>query len=433
MTQETTIGPSVGKMQHFLEEKLPFYLDLLRQMVAVNSFTANAVGVNRLAQLTADIFAPLGFTAEQIPSTHPAYGGHLVLTRPGGGGRRVGLISHLDTVFPPEEEIANDFRWREEGQRIYGPGTVDIKGGTLGIYMVLDALRHLTPELFEQTEWVVLLNSSEEVLAKDFGQLCLERLPATDTLACLIFEGGQIDARHARFVVARKGRAVFRISAEGRAAHAGTSHREGANAIVALAEAVQAIAGLTDYERDLTFTVGTIDGGTVVNRVPHAASAEVEMRAFTGEVFEDALAKILALPEQIEVVSGDGEYRGRLAVEVLYQTRPWPRNAATEWLFERWQKAGELLGIDVIREARGGLSDGNALWDILPTLDGLGPAGGNAHCSERSVDGTKDQEYVDRDSFVPGAMLNVLAVVDLLLNADGAPRQPAPEATTVAE
>jgi glutamate carboxypeptidase len=50
----------------------------------------------------------------------------------------------------------------------------------------------------------------------------------------------------------------------------------------------------------------------------------------------------------------------------------------------------------------------------VPTIDGLGPAGGNAHCSERSLDGSKDQEYVRISSFVPKASLNSLAILKLL-------------------
>ena len=50
----------------------------------------------------------------------------------------------------------------------------------------------------------------------------------------------------------------------------------------------------------------------------------------------------------------------------------------------------------------------------MPTIDGLGPDGGNAHCSERSADGSKDQEYVLATSFVSKALLNTLAILYLL-------------------
>ena len=404
-----------SSVRRYLEEKQPFYLDLLRQMVAINSFTTNRAGVERLGRLTSEMFAELGFTGEQVASVQPEYGPHFVLTRSGKTAGTVGLISHLDTVFPAIEEQQNDFRWREEGDVIYGPGTVDIKGGTVLIYMVLDALRCCAPELFAATTWVVLLDAAEETDGEDFGRLCRKRLPADKTAAALIFEGGRGSWQEANVVVARKGRAIYCITAEGRAAHAGTSHDQGANAIVQLADVVQQIDNFTDYGRDLTFNVGTLHGGSVVNRVPHFASAAVEMRAFGEEVFEEGVARMLALPEATQqVASANGDYRCRVAVDIVKKTRPWPRNAATERLLAIWQEAGRELGIRVYPEERGGLSDGNYFWDALPVLDGLGPAGGNAHCSEQSADGRKEQEFVRRDSFVPKALLNTLAICQLL-------------------
>ena len=120
---------------------MPAALEMLRQMVGINSFTGNRDGVNRLSRFTAECFAPLGFTAEYIPSTNQEWGDHLVLTRRGRSGRSVALISHLDTVFPPEEEARNNFRWQVEGDRIFGPGTHDIKGGSVMMWLVLAALR----------------------------------------------------------------------------------------------------------------------------------------------------------------------------------------------------------------------------------------------------------------------------------------------------
>ncbi len=403
----------IAAMRRYLEDRLPVYLELLRQMVAINSFTTNTDGVNRLGQLTADIFAPLGFEAEFIPSANPAYGRHLVLSRAGRTPWRIGMVSHLDTVFPAAEEEANDFRWRAAGQRIYGPGTVDIKGGTVVMFMMLDALRALAPDFYDDVSWVLLLDAAEETDGVDFGQLCRQRLAGDTTLASLIFEGGLVDENRARVVVARKGMAVYQLRAEGRAAHAGTSHEQGANAIVEMAHAVQQIAGFTDYERQLTFNVGTLHGGSVVNRVPHEATARVEMRAFDRDVYEEGIARMLALPQRARVSSANGDYRCRLEVEIVRKTNPWPRNEATDRLLRIWQEAGALTGLEVVPEARGGLSDGNYFWDAIPTLDGLGASGGNAHCSERSADGLKDQEYVERASLPAKALLNNAALLQL--------------------
>jgi glutamate carboxypeptidase len=401
-------------MRQYLEENLPFYLDLLQQMVRINSFSSNPAGVDELGRLTAEIFAALDFTAETVPADNAQFGHHLVLTRPGHDGRKVGFVSHLDTVFPLAEERQNDFRWREEGKRIYGPGTVDIKGGTVVMYMMLDALRTFAPQLFAGATWVLLLDAAEEAWGADFGRLCRERLQSEDTVACLIFEGGYMGEKRAKVVVARKGMAVYRLEVQGRAAHAGSSHENGANAIVQLAQLIQKVAGFTDYERDLTFNVGTVAGGTVVNRVPHRAVATVEMRAFADEVYHDGLQRVMALPEQASIESAAGDYRCQIEIEVTRKTQPWPRNPATDRLLHLWQETGRALGIEVVPEERGGLSDGNFFWDAIPSLDGLGASGGNAHCSERSADGSKDQEFVSRDSFVPKALLNTMALIRLL-------------------
>src|SRR5437016_10155072 len=102
----------------FLEKELPAALEMLRQMVEINSFTANPEGVNKLGRLTAECFAPLGFAAEFVPSANRDYGNHLVLTRRGRSNRNIALVSHLDTVFPAEEETRNNFHWQREGDRI---------------------------------------------------------------------------------------------------------------------------------------------------------------------------------------------------------------------------------------------------------------------------------------------------------------------------
>jgi glutamate carboxypeptidase len=398
---------------HFLEKQMPAALDLLRQMVSINSFTANPEGVNRLGRLTAESFASLGFLAESVPSTNPNYGDHLVLTRRGLGTKNIAMVSHLDTVFPPEEEARNNFHWLPEGERIYGPGTHDIKGGTVMMWLVLQSMQAQAPAAFEEVTWKLFWNSSEETLSQDFGDVCRSRFDR-DTLAALVFEAEGRLGDERLMVVARKGRATWRIKVTGRGAHAGAKHQHGANAIVQLANTIERIAALTDYSRDLTFNVGSVSGGTVLNRVPHEAFADGEFRAFTPEAYARGKAALLALAGPGDVRSPVDRYACDVTVEILSESRPWPRNPGTDRLAAIWQQAGEELGVSVNVEERGGLSDGNLIWDAVPTLDGLGPWGDNDHCSERSADGSKLPEYVEVASFVPKAALNTVAILRLL-------------------
>ncbi len=400
----------------FLNQQMPHALEMLRQMVGINSFTSNREGVNTLGRLTADCFGPLGLAPEFIPSVNPNYGDHLVLTRRGRGSGSIAMVSHLDTVFPPEEEARNNFYWQPEGDRIYGPGTHDIKGGTVLMWLVLQTLQAQAPAVFEDITWKLFWNSSEETLSQDFGDVCRSRFDR-DTLAALVFESEGRFGDERLMVVARKGRATWRVTVTGRGAHAGAKHQHGANAIVQLAQTVGRIAALSDYSRDLTFNVGTVSGGTVLNRVPHEAVAEGEFRAFKPDVYGQAKAALLALAGPGQVQSPVDRYASEVTVEILTESRPWPRNANTDRLAVVWREAGLELGIPVNVEERGGLSDGNWLWDAVPTLDGLGPWGDNDHCSERNPDGSKLPEFVEVTSFVPKAALNTIAILKLVEQA----------------
>jgi glutamate carboxypeptidase len=182
---------------------------------------------------------------------------------------------------------------------------------------------------------------------------------------------------------------------------------------VQLAHTLQRVAALTDYSRDLTVNVGTVSGGTVLNRVPHEAVAEGEFRTFTPEVFEHCRRGLLALGGPGEVRSVADGYACQVRAEILTECRPWPRNPGTDRLYQLWKQTADELGIGTNSEERGGLSDGNLIWDLAPTLDGLGPWGDNDHCSERSADGSKLPEFVEVSSFVPKAVLNVAAILKL--------------------
>lgn len=391
-----------------LNAQMPDAMGWLERMVEINSFTGNPMGVNRVGEVTEDYFAGLGFQGESVPSTNPENGSHLFLRLNKGTRRRVLLITHLDTVFPPEEEEKHHFHWLPaptEG-RIYGPGAVDIKGGTILMGMMLRALQQFAPEVFQNTEWLIAANAAEEVMSADFAHGVSERCP-DGVDAVLVFEGGPRIRDEFQLVTARKGRAEYRITAHGRGAHAGSYHAEGINAIVAVSEVAKIVHALSDYKKELTVNVGRIQGGTVLNRVPHEALLELEMRAF-----DPALLDRVATT--IEMLSMTRPYGATMVSRCLGTTPAWPGDEQTAALFTRWKTAADLLGFKVLATKRGGLSDANYLSHLGPTLDGLGPNGANAHCSERSADGSKVPEYVEVDSFVPKAALNVLALVELL-------------------
>lgn len=416
MSSDSTFqgDPSLRRFTERLRETLsslmPEAMLWFKRMVDINSFTANAEGVNAVGDVTASCFASLGFQPEFVPSENTSHGKHLFLSR---GDRRLSpviLVTHLDTVFPAEEEIKNGFHWQEspEEGRIYGPGTVDIKGGTILIWMILRAMQEQMGALFENTHWIIAANASEEVTGVEFSSRLGERCPMGARLV-LVFEGGPVEEKTFHLVTERKGRSVYRLRSRGRAAHAGSSHADGINAITALCKAVCSVSEITNYAHGLTVNVGRIEGGTVVNRVPQDAVAELEMRAFDPQHLAAARLQVESL-----ATPASSPTAARIDVEILGDSPAWPAKGCTSRLVEVWQETALTLGLDIKPVSRGGLSDANYLHILGPTIDGLGPFGGNAHCSERSDDGTKVPEFVDTRSFIPKALLNLLSLKSLL-------------------
>ncbi|MEZ5387597.1 MAG: M20/M25/M40 family metallo-hydrolase [Prosthecobacter sp.] len=358
------------------EALMPEALSLLRCLVDVNSFTMNAAGVDKVVRLTAEAFEPLGFTAERVPCTVAGTGHHLFLTRCGAGGDPVVLVTHSDTVFPPEEELRHDFKWdeRPEEGRIYGPGTIDIKGGTVLIRMMLQLLQEHAPEVFEQTHWIIAANAAEEGLGDDFGRATAERCGG-QARAVLVFEGGPVDERGWHIVTSRKGRSTWKLTAEGKAAHAGSQHHEGVNAIDALAKFLPQIAALSSVRDQRTVNVGIVHGGTVVNRVPHEAVAEWECRATAPAALQEA-------DDFFASLSGTTATGARLTAERTGYTAAWPETPEAAALADLWREVATEMQLTAVAVPRGGLSDANHLWHLGPILDGLGPFGGNAHCSD---------------------------------------------------
>lgn len=396
-----------------IDALLPETLSHLESWVRINSFSTNPDGVNAVADAVAQSFAPLGFKAERVLSDDSSFGSHLFLTREGTSDTTIALVAHLDTVYPAEEEVANDFHWLPEGDRIYGPGTCDDKGGIAMIWLMLASLRE--EPVFREITWIVALNASEEHLALDFPERCRERFPSS-TRACLVFEGCGWDTDGTlRVVTARKGSANFRLAVEGRSAHAGSNLARGANAIHELALLIPEIEALTDYQKGLTVNVGIIRGGVADNRVPHHAEAIINMRSFQDEVLNEgilAIQRIAESPSRVRAAS-DG-FPCQIRLELTSRNAAWPSNPETDALFSLWRQTARELHVSFEKEQRGGLSDANRLWQIAPTLDGLGPVGDNDHCSVRSADGSQMPEYVLPASFPTLAELNVRAILQLV-------------------
>jgi glutamate carboxypeptidase len=173
-------------------------------------------------------------------------------------------------------------------------------------------------------------------------------------------------------------------TAFGKAAHAGNAHKEGANAIWALARFVDRVQALTDYSRGVTVNVGKLVGGQGKNTVPDEARCEVDLRFETREDGEALEAAIRAAAAQAaESVQGTrievGGGIGRLPLE---------RSASSVALMESYLEAARSVGLGSGEAPLiGGGSDASTSSAMgIASIDGLGPRGIGFHTKDEQIE-----------------------------------------------
>jgi glutamate carboxypeptidase len=279
------------------------------------------------------------------------------------------LVGHMDTVWPVGTLATMPVR--RDGDLLYGPGVVDMKGGL--VVMVL-ALQALAAHALQPAATPVVLVTSDEELGSVESLPWLHRLSRGAARALVLEaplgQGGWLKT-------ARKGTGWFRVVVRGRAAHAGVEPGRGRSAILELSHQIQRLFELNDLEAGVTVNVGTIDGGLRPNVVAPEASALVDVRvptAAAGERLEEAIRALEPVTPDVTI-----EIEGRLARPPLERT---PRNRA---LWRVAQTAAGRLGLPLEEASVGGASDGNYTSLHTATLDGLGAVGAGAHAPDERI------------------------------------------------
>jgi glutamate carboxypeptidase len=367
----------------------PEHLDRLERLVRQNSFSANGAGLARVADLLAEDFALSGLALERVAGDP---GEHLIWRtpawRPGGGG--IVLIGHHDTVFPPGTFEA----WERGPERLRGPGVLDMKGGLVVVRAALAALADAGRLAGIP---LAIMSVSDEEVGSRASRHALAAL-AAGAGAALVFESGRIDDV---VVTRRKGTGAFTVTARGRAAHAGNNHKDGINAIAALARLVEVAQGLTDHAAGITVNVGTFAGGETVNTVPAQATCGIDVRivaAAQGVALGDALA---AAARRIEAETG-----ATIEIAGGLHRPPLERTPASAALYQRYARHAVAAGLGGGEAGLiGGGSDANNVSGLgVACIDGLGPRGKGFHTHD---------EYIEWATIVPRAQALVATLLEL--------------------
>jgi glutamate carboxypeptidase len=341
----------------------------LRTWVECESPTWDAAAVNRMLDLAARELAVMGATIERIAGRQ-GFGDCIRARLPHSRQGEPGILiaGHLDTVHPVG--TIERLSWRRDGNKCFGPGIFDMKGGN---YLALEAIRQLARAAFVTPLPITVLFTPDEEVGTPSTRDIIEAEAARNKYV-LVPEPGRPSngVVTGRYAIAR-----FNLEATGTPSHAGATLAAGRSAIREMARQIIAIDAMTSD--DCTFSVGIVHGGQWVNCVASSCQGEALSMAKRQADLDAGIERMLAL-----CGSSDG-----IAFTVTRGvTRPvWEPNAGTLALYEKARGVASQLAIELTHGSAGGGSDGNFTGALgIATLDGLGVRGADAHTLNEHIE-----------------------------------------------
>ena len=313
-----------------------------------------------------------GWTVQRLPDL--VWGDTLVATVTGGrtGGRHLVLMAHLDTVFDAGTAAVRPFQ--RVGDRAYGPGVTDCKAGVLAGLTAVEALREVGWDSVGRLTFV--LTPDEEVGSPSSRGHLQAYAKDADVALCL-----ECARANGDLVVARKGVVDLLVEISGRAAHAGIEPEKGINAALDAALTTVALQALNGRWPGVTVNVGVLQAGSRPNIVCPDARLEVDVRAVSLASFELAVAEVERVAGTVHVA---GITKSVTRTSSHPPMEPTPGSAAVVTIA---LGLATELGIVTAACSTGGAADANTTSAMgIPTLDGLGPVGGDDHSPSEWLD-----------------------------------------------
>ena len=376
------------RIDAYLDSHEPDMRRMLGQMVEIQSGSYNKAGVDRVARFVVEEMKDL--PVHCTFDNQSQQGDHLIIrTQAVKDNSAILLVGHMDTVFPAD----TGFNWyKEDGQKCYGPGVVDMKGGLVVGLFAMKALH--AAGCLARIPLTFLLNSDEEIGSPTSAKLIQEE--ARRSQMALVLECGGLNGE---VVVGRKGNMSFKLEINGRAGHAAFAGPDKASAILELAHQCIAMERLNNHQRGITVNMGKITGGIGPNTVPEYAYAAIDCRFLTlpdRETLKKGLEEIATRP----TVPGT-----RCRLDLSGGRGPMEASEPNQNLFDKVNTVAQELGITIKPEVRKGVSDANLIAHVgVPVLDGLGPIGGRDH---------SEDEYMLKTSLHERCRLLAMAITHL--------------------
>jgi len=265
----------------------PAVIASLRDMVLIESGSTDAAGLARMAGYVEARLQALGARTERIA---PARGpGTMVKgTFTGTGTRKLMLMAHMDTVYSTGTLAAEPYR--QDGNRLYGPGIADDKGG---IAVILHSLAILKDAGWrDYAQLTVLFNHDEEVGSTTSGETIAQLAEQHDHVFSAEPTGAKAVAKTEGLLLGAAGTATATMEVKGRSSHAGAAPEAGRNALIELAYQLQQTRDIAKDIPGAQLNWTMAQAGVVSNQIPEKATARADVR-MTGPGAADRLRTAL--------------------------------------------------------------------------------------------------------------------------------------------
>ena len=371
----------------------PATVQTLEKLVNIESGSNNIEGIQNLSRLLESELIALNAKVTRHKSATEGGAENLTGRIEGTGKKHFLMMAHMDTVYPIGTLAKAPFRI--DGNRAFGPGIADDKGG---IALILHAIRLLQKRgSSDFASITVMFNSDEEVGSR--GSSALIQALARDTDYVLSYE--PTTAMKEMMVMGTSGTAIVTAKVKGRAAHAGANPEAGVNALTEAADLILRTQDLDDKARGVRFNWTLAKAGTVRNVIPDEATIDADLRFMRNEDMDSTLSKLKERAAQTR------QPEAKVEIAVTVGRPAFLAGEQGKRLIDKANAIYKTLGheIVVVPLTGGGTDAGFAALSGKPVIEGMGLPGFGYHSNQA--------EYVMIDAIPRRLYLSAQMVIEL--------------------
>jgi len=293
MTSTSAIAQQRDVDRHLLQAaraEQPAVIASLEDMVRIESGSDDVEGVTKIAAYASERLRALGASVQRVPATNGQAPGLVQGTFRGSGKLRIVLQAHLDTVY--RRGILSTEPWRREGNKLFGPGIADDKGGVAVILGSLKILKDVDWKNYKTL--TVLLNPDEEIGSPGSGTIIARVGSESDVVLSYEPSPAKAVAGHEGVLLSAAGTARMTLVVNGRAAHAGAAQDEGRNALIELASELVKTHDVARTVPNTQLNWTEANSGTARNQIPGRAQASADVRFNAPDATDKLLAAVEA-------------------------------------------------------------------------------------------------------------------------------------------